>query len=351
VVKKIDPLEDSRWDAFVHSHPYGSAYQSSAWLKVIASSYHQARPTAFIRESPSSDILAALPYCSVASNITGKRLVSLPFSSFSDPLTSTADEFCCLFDAIADEMHHPSYKYFELRQFRNSLASHDQRLVNCRSQKIHVLDINPGFDRIKRSFHRDCIVRSVRKAEKAGLVVEEGRSEKDLKAFYQVHAVTRRRLGLPVQPYAFFSNMRTIMSGNGYFTLLLCKHEKKIIAGIILFKYKDTVSFEHGASFPKYLPMRPNHLLMWRSLELACAAGYRYFDFGKTDKENIGLLDYKSRWGAATFDVSYLYYPNNRSLLTDQSQSGVHKLAKLVAKKVPMPVAKLIGRIAYKHLG
>lgn len=351
MVKKIEPLEDSRWDAFVHSHPYGSVYQSSAWLRVIASSYHQARPIAFIRESPSSDILAALPCCSVTSNITGKRLVSLPFSSFSDPLTSTADEFRCLFDVIADEMYHSSFRYFELRQFRNSLARHDQRFVNSRSQKIHVLDISPGFGRIKMFFHKDCIVRSVKKAEKARLVVEEGHSEKDLRAFYQVHAITRRRLGLPIQPYSFFSNMRTIMSGNGYFTLLLCKLEKKIIAGIILFKYKDTVSFEHGASLPQYLPTRPNHLLMWRSLELACSAGYRYFDFGKTEKENIGLLEYKSRWGAATFDVSYLYYPGNRSLLTDQGQSRVNRLAKLMAKKVPMSIAKLIGRIAYKHLG
>ena len=350
MVRIISPLADSRWDSFLYSHPYGSVYQTSAWLRVMATTYRQADPLCFIQESSSSAILCALPCCAIKSKISGNRLISLPFSSYSDPLTSTADDFRHLLDAVANDITHSSYRYFELRQFLNPAPSNEKRLINHSYQKIHILDIGPGFNHIKKHFHKDCVVRSVRKAEKAKLVVEECQSKDDLKAFYDVHAITRKRLGLFIQPYAFFENMWEIMRENDLITILLCKHDRKIIAGIILFKYKDTVSFEHGASLPDYWPMRPNHLLMWRSIELACSGGYRYFDFGKTEKDNIGLLQYKSRWGAAMFDVSYLYYPDNRSLPTGRHQGIKGKLVRLIAEKSPMPIAKLLGRLGYKYL-
>jgi lipid II:glycine glycyltransferase (peptidoglycan interpeptide bridge formation enzyme) len=81
--------------------------------------------------------------------------------------------------------------------------------INLSAEAITALEY--GFlglnEKIKKNFHKDCIIRSVRKAEKEGVSVEECLSEGSLKEFYRVQALTRKRLGFPIQPYIFFKNM------------------------------------------------------------------------------------------------------------------------------------------------
>ena len=347
----INPLTDERWNSFVLNHPYGSIYQHSSWLSVIAHSYRHIKPISFILESNSSDIHAAAPCCIVMSRLTGKRLVSLPFSSFSDPLTNDFEDFRRLFEELIKEMHRLSCDYFELRQFRNASVQDDERLCKYIQHKIHILEIGEGFENIRKKFHKDCIVRSVRKAEKAHVIIEPCESEEGLREFYYIHAVTRKRLGFPIQPYIFFKNMWNIMKQGNFITILLAKLRGKTIAGIVLFKFKDMVSFEHGASLQEYLHTRPNHLLIWRSIEMACSEGFRYFNFGKTTKNNKGLLDFKTRWGAQMFDIPYFYYPKIQGIMSLESGSIKHNFISNLERKMPLSIAKAISNIAYKHLG
>ena len=347
----IDPVNDARWDSFVDRHPQGTIYQHSSWMKVLARTYGHARPLCFAIEGPQRDIHAAIPCFIVKSKLTGTRIVSLPFSSYCDPLLDDKRDFAILLDRIIQEAESISASYYELRAFRNQDLIEDDRLKPHSYHKIHVLDIKEGFEQVKRAFHKDCIVRSVKKAQKSGVAIRQGCSEHDLKQFYFIHATTRKRQGFPIQPYKFFRNMWEILYPQGYFTLLLAEANKRSIAGVVLFKFKDTVSFEHGACIPKYLAVRPNHLLLWTAIEKACSEGYRYFDFGKTPPENKGLLDFKSRWGAKMYDVPYFYYPEVKGMMS-LSQGGLkHKLLRAMGRHLPLPLAKVMGRIAYHHLG
>ena len=231
------------------------------------------------------------------------------------------------------------------------MIEQDDRLKYHNYRKIHVLDIKEGFEKVKCRFHKDCIIRSVKKAEKSRVIVRVGSSEKDLKQFYFIHAITRRRQGLPIQPYKFFKNMWKILYPKGYFALLLAELGKETVAGIILFKFKDIVSFEHGASIPKYLAVRPNHLLLWTAVEMACSEGYHYFDFGKTTPENKGLLDFKRRWGAKMDDLPYFYYPQVKGVMSLEESDLSQKFLQFIGKHLPLSLAKIIGWIAYRHLG
>jgi lipid II:glycine glycyltransferase (peptidoglycan interpeptide bridge formation enzyme) len=227
----------------------------------------------------------------------------------------------------------------------------DNKLKPHNYYKTHVLDVEGGFEKIKQAFHYDCIVRSVKKAIKTGVTVRQGSSEKDLKKFYFLHANTRKRQGFPIQPYRFFKNMWDIMYPPGYFMLFLAELNKKAVAGLIIFKFKDIISSEHGASMPKFLEARPNHILLFRAIEMACTEGYHYYDLGKTPPENKGLLDFKRRWGAKMYDLPYFYYPQARGMMSLEQSDLKYELLRSIGKHLPLPMAKIMGRFAYHHLG
>jgi lipid II:glycine glycyltransferase (peptidoglycan interpeptide bridge formation enzyme) len=349
--KIIDPLNDTRWDTFVYNHPYGTVYHHSSWMKVITLTHKHVRPLCFILEDEKSSIRAAIPCFIVKSKVTGSRIVSLPFTSYCDPLVSNKKDFIKLLDVLTNKLENISASYYELRVLRNQDLIKNDRLKCHNYHKTHILDIKGGFEKIKRSFHKDCIVRSVKKALKSGVIIRQGCSEQDLKEFYFVHALTRKRQGFPIQPYKFFKNMWEIMYPQGYFSLLLAKLDRKTVAGIVLFKFKDIISYEHGASIPDYLYARPNHLIMWRSIEMACAEGYHYFDFGKTPPHNGGLLNFKRRWGAKMYDIPYYYYPEIKGIMSKDQRNIKRKLIVTLEKHMPLHVAKFLGKIAYHHLG
>lgn len=350
-VKLINPLIDERWDKFVNNHPNGIIYNHSSWMRVLCLTYRQVKPLCFVLEDENNNIRAALPCFIVRSRLTGTRLVSLPFSSFSDPLIEERKDFNRLLDNTINKLESISASYFELRCFKNIDLIDDGRLKKHNYYKTHILDLEEGFKNISQRFHRDCIVRSVKKAIKCGVAINLGRSERDLENYYVLHALTRKRQGFPIQPYEYFKNMWEIMSPLGFVDLLLAVYDKKIVAGLVLFKFKETVSFEHGASIPKYHFARPNHLLLWKAIEIACSQGYRYFDFGKTPPENKGLLNFKRRWGAQIHDIPYFYYPRIHGVMSLEQSSLKHRILLAVGKYVPLFLAKKLGRIAYHHLG
>jgi len=350
-VKLIDPLNDERWDPFIESHPYGTIYQHSSWIKVLALTYEHTKPLCFALEDQSCDIRAAIPCFIVRSRLTGTRIVSLPFSSYCDPLVSDKKDFVRLIDGIINKLESISGSYYELRSFRNQDLIYDDRLKSHNYHKIQILDIEDRFENILQAFHKKSIIGSLKKAEKSGVTVRQGCSEQDLKQFYSIHTATRKRQGFPIQPYRFFKNMWELMYPQGYFTLLLAEVNKKVIAGLVLFKFKDVVSAEYIAFIPKYLEARPNNYLLFKGIKMACSEGYHHFDFGKTPPENKGLLDFKRRWGAKMYDLPYFYYPQPKGIMSLEQNDLKHKSLRFTGKHLPLPLAKIMGRLAYRHLG
>ncbi len=347
----IDPLSDVRWDPFVSSHPYGTIYHHSDWLRVIQLTYGQIEPLALVLEE-GGRITSALVFCIVRSRLTGNRIVSLPFTSYCDPLVSCTADFSRLLDGILEHVSPmgPS-RYYELRALHAVDHIKDDRLKAHHYYKIHLLDLGIGFDKVQASFHRDCIRKSVRKAMRSGIIVRAAETEQDLKAYYFFHGRSRRKLGLPIQPYNFFRNMWQIMAPSDHFALLLAELEGEIIGGLIVFKFRTTVSMEHIGTDTAHLLLRPNHLLYWKAIEMACDEGYLCADFGKTTPDNQGLLDFKRRWGAEMYEVPYFYYPRVRGITALEQTNHKYRSFAYIGRHIPLVLARPLGSLVYRHMG
>lgn len=344
----INPLTDARWDELANSVPQGSIYHTRCWLNVIFATYRQAEPVAFVREE-ASRLTAGLPAFVVKSRLTGNRIVSLPFTSYCNPLYENQEDCAPLIDAALGFLKDSRASFYELRTLDN-LPEPAQGVKKHAYHMTHILSLEGGFERVRKSISSN-IVTNKKRADKAGVRIRAAVSERDLKAFYFVHAVTRKKQGFPIQPFSFFRNIFEIMGPPGHARFLLAELEGKVVAGIVLFLFKNMASYEIGASLPEYLEARPNHLLLWNAVESACAEGRLFFDFGKSPPDNPGLVEFKRRWGAAVYECPYYYYPEIAGMMAVEQNSLKHRALRYLYRQTPLTVAQLLGRAIYRHLG
>src|SRR5580704_12775701 len=90
VISCIDPIQDRRWTNLVEMHPDGCLFHSAEWLKALSRTYGY-KPLAFTTSAAEPTLTDGLVFCQVESWLTGKRLVSLPFSDHCAPLVENDD--------------------------------------------------------------------------------------------------------------------------------------------------------------------------------------------------------------------------------------------------------------------
>ena len=197
-VYRISPLEDLRWPSFLQWHPGASVFQTTQWLEALRRTYGY-EPIAYTRSRPSEDLQSGIVFCGVKSRLTGKRLVSLPFSDHCDPLTSDPEDLDEFASTLKEKLQKETWRYVELRPVEPvTLAT----LPCARSiiYTLHRVDLEPDLDTIFSRFHRSSTQRKIHRAAREGLSYQEGATEALLASFYRLLVLTRRRHGLPPQP-------------------------------------------------------------------------------------------------------------------------------------------------------
>jgi lipid II:glycine glycyltransferase (peptidoglycan interpeptide bridge formation enzyme) len=202
-----------------------------------------------------------------------------------------------------------------------------------------------------KRFHRSCVRQRINRAEKSGIQVTQGNSEKDLKRFYRLYLKTRRRLLLPPQPYRFIRTIWQKLYPLGFLTLLLATHKDQTIGAVMLLKFKHRVSAEYAAFDEDFLHMSPNHLLFWMSIKKAQEEGYHVFDFGRTSPDNQGLMDFKRRWGTEVVGLIHAFSPTSATQQTSGYSWLSHKVIAHLCKWAPAAPYRALGSFCYRHMG
>lgn len=347
---QIDPETDPRWDRFVEEHPKGLIYHLSGWKKVLEQSFrHQKGYYLCITEDDS--IRAALPVFEVKSWILGNRLVSLPFTTLCDPLTSSIEECGFLLDGVFNLSGRLKTGSIEIRSFSPCGLS-DDRFGRTDAYVHHYIDLKSPIDQIRKNFHRTCVRQRIDRALNSDLKIREGESIEDLRQFFSLYLTTRKRNGVLAQPWRFFQAMRNTFQPEGLFKLLLADYGDKTVGGIILLKYKNRVSVEFAASDDNYSNISPNHLLFWAAIVSSCSDGYEIFDFGRTSLCNRSLIAFKDRWATKRVSLPQFFYPKELSSKSAGfRQTAKYRLFSRLIMKSPYFTTRWIGEFCYGHMG
>jgi len=338
---QIDPLRDPRWSSLVGESQGSSIFHTGEWLKALHRTFGY-EPVAFTTSPPQEDLRNGLPFCSVRSWLTGNRLVSLPFSDHCQPLGSASDvsELLRGITAVADS----KMKYIEVRPLRGEVQN---PFKEAETFWLHRLDLRHDLSELQRRLHKSSIQRTIKRAQRKGIQIDQGREELHLKQFYRLFVLTRRRFHLPPQPFHWFQNLVACLGEK--IQISIASLNERPVAGIVTLKHKNVVTYKYGASDSQFHSLGAVSLLFWNAICQAKRDGAEEFDFGRTAIDNRGLFTFKKRWGT---DASELLYWRCGKL-------GHHKwesrpaiaYVKRCVKYLPDPVLIEVGNLLYRHIG
>jgi hypothetical protein len=344
-VFEIDPLQDDRWNSFIARHPRASVFHRREWLQTLKNAYDYL-PVAFTLCSPGSPLTNAWVFCTVKSILTGKRMVSLPFSDHCEPLVESTEEARLLLGKVKNKVDQQGWKYAEVRPA--SFSPWAEILpVATSSYYLHRLDLRRAEEQLFKSFHKDCVQRKIRRAERESLRYQAGVSETLLNAFYKLLVVTRRKHHSPPQPLKWFRSL--IESFGKDVTIRVAYRGDTAVASILTLTHGTTLTYKYGCSDPKLQNLGGTALLFWRAITESKANGFEEFDLGRSDMRNAGLVAFKEHWGAKRSTLDYHRLPVN-SVAPEERKWAGWVLRQLVTRASNASLIKL-GNLLYRHIG
>lgn len=335
-----NPLEHPDWDERLASQSRTglSFFHSAAWARVLAETYDY-EPVYFVSDASG----AVLPLMEVSSPLTGQRAVALPFTDICEPLCADKAEFHKLFRNAVELGQARGWKYLEFRGGESSFKGTEPSL----SFYGHIIDI-PVNDEVYFSQLKGPVRTAIRKAEKSEVRVEISRDLAAVKEYYLLHCKSRKRHGLPPQPFSFFRNIHrhALLSGLGI--VVLARWGNMPVAGAIFFQSGEKAIYKFGASDESFQHLRGNNLVFHSAISWLSKNGVRKLDLGRTAMANEGLRRFKLGWNATETKISYYRFclrQKNFVSMRDEG-SGWHNH---IFKALPLPVSRIAGELLYRH--
>jgi CelD/BcsL family acetyltransferase involved in cellulose biosynthesis len=343
VVHQLDPLRDPRWKQFISTDPRSSVFHSVGWLKALQATYGY-EPAVFTGAAPGGTFTNALVFCRVKSWLTGKRLVSLPFSDHCEPLVESVEQLTALLAPARKELAEGQIKYIDIRPL--SLAF-TEGIAEAESYFLHVLDLRPSVEELYKKLHGDSIRRKIQRAEREKLELEIGSSEAVLAEFYKLHIITRQRQQLPPHPLAWFRNVLACLGADAQ--IRIARKDGVAIASIFSVAHKQKMIYKYGCSDAHSHNLGGMQLVFWDLIRRAKEQGFVELDFGRSECSNTGLVTFKDRWGGQRQLIRYLRYPP-RAAASDGNPLFM-ELGKKVFSRCPPGILRLAGNLLYPHVG
>jgi hypothetical protein len=342
---QVDPVTDDRWASFVQRHPDASVFHTPEWLGALRRTYGY-EPVVFTTTPPGRQLTNGLVFCQIESWLTGRRLVSLPFSDHCQPLVESEDDFSDLLRAATQYGDDEKCKYAELRPL--SLAKGVAPGFEA-SQGFcyHRLDLLASRDELFRSLHKSSVQRKICRAQREGLTIERGRSEILLSQFYSLLLRTRRRHRLPPQPRTWFENL--IASFGETLKIWVACVGSCPIASILTISFRDTLVYKNGCSDERFHDRGGMQLLLWTAIEEAQQHGCRTVDLGRSDLDNPGLIAFKDHWGAARSQMTYLRWSRRGASLATRGWKT--RVAQQTLARLSDGLLTTAGNLLYRHMG
>ena len=340
----LNPLQDPRWSKFSWQNPNASVFHTVGWLRALRQTYGF-EPIAFTTSGQAEEIKNALLFCSVRSWLTGSRLVSLPFSDHCEPLVENWEELKKLSRYVENMGIQEGRKYVEMRPITPGLESIGG-FQKSSAFYLHRLDLRATLDALFHNFHKDCVQRKIRRAEREGLTYERGRTRSLVKIFYDLVKRTRQRHHVPPQPLQWFQNLIECMGGNACIRIAFKAGQPA--AGILTLSHGKRVVYKYCGSDERLHKLGGVQMLLWRLIQESKEAGIEQLDFGRSDCNNEALLAFKDRWSAKRVSLAYWRSPGTAKYgLTDCWRI---RLAKQLFARLPGGVLTLMGRFLYGHM-
>ncbi len=330
------------WDAQLANYPQATIFHTTAWAKVLNQAYGY-KPL-YLTQPSAEGLPAHWVLLEVNSPLTGRRAISLPFTDFCEPLGANRESMRALLDQAIALGKERRWKYLELRGGRTWLPEAAPSLQFYG----HIIDLSAPEETLFANLHNS-VRQAIRKAEKAGVSVDVSTTLEAVNTYYQLHGKTRKKHGLPPQPFAFFNAIYEQIIAPGQGAVVIAKHENIPIAAAIHFYYGREAVYKFGASDEQFQQYRGNNLAMWEAMKWLRRQGAQRLHLGRSSLVGDGLRRYKLNLGATEHAIEYLKYDLRQNCFVTETDSA-HGWHTRIFRWMPAPLARWIGTLLYPHI-
>jgi len=275
--------------------PEGPLFSSRKWLEVLSDCY------GFRFQALAQADGKPLMFFSIVDDIFGKRIISLPFSDYTELGALTGEELAGITRCI--RAAHPEMP-FTLKL----LGDHDLTgagFSRVRSAVCHRIQLQGDIEEIwRRTSH--AFRKGVAKAERSGLTFQVCNDEEGLDSFYALLVELRRKkYRILPQSREFYAKLLERFCADGAGHLCTVRLEGKAIACAVVLGSGGMLFDKMGVSDLEYQDLRPNNLLLWEVMKLGNATGATALDMGLTQADHEGLIAFKDSLGGDRLPVFY----------------------------------------------
>ncbi|MEO6002487.1 MAG: GNAT family N-acetyltransferase [Opitutus sp.] len=340
VIRIVSPLDRPDWDAQVATLPATSFFHGQAWAKVLNATYGYV-PSYFIAESGSA-LLGVLPFMEVDSWLTGRRGVGLPFTDECAMLANDARTSSALLAALRTHASHRKWKYAECRGAMLGINEVASSAFWAHSLELHE-DEAAQLSLVTKSAKG-----VIKKLGQSALQVEVSQSLQALREFHGLLCKTRKRHGVPPQPFSFFENIyRHILAANQG-CVVLAKSGGVPAAGAVYLHSGKSAVYKYAASDEAFKHLSANSLVMWKGIRWHAEKGFKTLNFGRSALTNEGLRKFKLSWGPSEYRLDYFRHDTELQKFVLAPDEGSAWQSR-VFNALPTNISRALGAFLYKH--
>lgn len=340
-IETLSENETAAWDDFVRSHEAGSFFHLAGWQKVIETAFRQ--NTHFLMAKQAGKVVGILPLTHVKSRLFGNALISNGFSIGGSPLALSEAAYDALDKAAIDLLKETGAEYIE---YRGPVHRHADWACKDQLYAGFAREIDPEEDAGLKQIPRKqrAVVRKALKNESLAYRIDENVDD-----FYALYALSVRNLGTPVFSKKLFTCFMEVFGEDC--EILTITADGTPVSSVMSFYYKDSVLPYYTGSSLQARRLGSNDLMYWQVMRRAVEKGKTIFDFGRS-KKDTGPYAFKKNWGFEPTPIVHEFYlPNGGAMPDVNPLNPKYRLMVETWKRLPLPVANLIGPLVVRNIG
>ena len=147
--------------------------------------------------------------------------------------------------------------------------------------------------------------RNIRHAIGVGVDVAQSHEDAAMEFLHQTHVDNMNAIGGLSKPRSFFEAVKRSIDNRNW-TIFIATIGGKPIAALLVFYFNKTVEYFTPCIVGAYRNSQALALIIFRAMQDAMARGYVTWNWGGTWPSQVGVYDFKKRWGADKYP--YYYY-------------------------------------------
>jgi len=304
-----------------------------------------------------SNVTGVMPAMDIRSRLTGNRMGTLPFS---DECFVLADNDDAATEMLRTAMHLRDERGLDYFEMRGAPAIADRRdrgdiattvgLTPHTHFNAYLIDLSRDAEALRLTFQSK-LRQMISKSSRMGVTVRRAEGDADLRECYRLYVLNRRRHGIPPQPFELYAVIAHRLQDEPGAIMYLAEYKGVNIASLVVFTYRGVTTGKYEGIDPDYRDAMPIHPLLWTSIREAAERGDRVYDLGRTAMDNVGLNEFKTRWGAQRQDLPYFYYPAGQGMSVVKTDSLKYRVFTGVFRRLSYPIITRAGARLFRHFG